>query len=267
MRRDAPALVDRTRRRARLAAYALGFATAMFFVEALLTVRFKLALSDAEAGRGLLSEVAADHDRYSGPLSLVHLAAVIPIAIVYLRWLVGAVESASAIGAKQSEIPNARRAVVAYFLPFIGFVRPYKHMTQLLTASDPSGLEALPEIEARATADYRQHPFVERHRSYRSPWLSAPMWWATWMAGAAAGVLALNEAGSVLPNRRWAIYDYVGRVATFSLAAQVLDAVAGVSAILIVLGVAKMQRERLLRASKLRELRRAGRAATREAQA
>ena len=116
--------------------------------------------------------------------------------------------------------------IVAWFIPFVNFVRPYQIAKQIWLRSDPSGSGTL-EDEAIATAHQDLGAAGANLLQHAPGWLSA--WWALWIAR------------SVVSTMTGQLQDPLSS-AQGQIGASVLTAAAGVMAIVVVRQISERQR-------------------------
>jgi hypothetical protein len=223
-------------RRGRVARVAVGVMTALH------AVRFVLARIQLEAmarsGPAAIADAAANKERIGVVLLLVFVGTFVSGGL-YLFWLVAAVTAARDGGREIGGVPKPRDAVVAYIVPIISLYRPLRHMQRLLEASDPGDLPPVTEVRTRETAGYRDTATERVARPYRTPWVPVRLWWWVWVAGSIL-------SAALVPGSFSAHGDPIAGAESTALT-DGLHVAAGILCILVIAGVAAMQRERLRR--------------------
>jgi hypothetical protein len=176
---------------------------------------------------------------------------------LFLRWLHFAYARANDFGRKDQPLVTPGQAVVAFFIPLYGLVRPFRHMRNLLQISDPNDIEVLPEVTENEAATYRDSA---RRILPRAPWKVRDvvgLWWGAYL-GSCLISLAITLS-SRHPSQEIGALISSTRLAMLNAGAVI---VAGVLCLCVIQDVT---RSLLERARRLRLLRRRNRTTSAEA--
>ncbi len=179
-------------------------------------------LEGAQHGRLVTAEAAEVNDNRQRTLAVCELAVYVLTAIAFLCWVHRAHRNLPALGMTHLEFSPAG-AVGWYFCPIANYFKPYMAMRELACSSDP-------ERSGFNDAEYR---------AGRNPAV-VPWWWAAFVAMGLCGyLLRFNENPKGL--------DDALNLTRILLVDMVISVVAGVLAILVVMGIDARQDERYRR--------------------
>jgi len=118
-------------------------------------------------------------------------------AICFFVWVSSAFRRAAALGARPRRF-TAASVNVGFFVPILGFVRPYQGLRALDVAIDPAPLPEPPPRPAAhdETRGYREAAIAARPPSIDSRPAPLLAWWLSWLAAPFVGLLAIAAGDS-----------------------------------------------------------------------
>lgn len=178
------------------------------------------------AGEEVTSEEVEAHEiRFEG-IGLSYQIVSIVLIISFLMWIYRAHSNLMALGAGGLKY-SPGWAVGWYFVPFMNLVRPYKVMSELWRASDPS-------IDSREVLSWKNQ--------WEDPLVL--LWWISFMGGNVLGKISESMSGDSLGS----IYQSNGMM----MASNGVHIFAAIMAILIIKTINKRQTEKYRRVTESR---------------
>jgi hypothetical protein len=192
---------------------------------------------------GVLEALGCAFNELDAPGVLCQLlgyGAWVAAAILYCRWLYRAYDDVAVLDGPPLRF-TSRAAVVSFFLPFVGFYRPYQVLVDLHEASDPTSVAAPAAGGAGASGWEKAFPA----RSWWAAWLLAPV--VTTLLDNASVLTQLTKLDALSdPSVLLASAEEGGGGLMRAIAASI-HVLSSTLAILVVRSVRARQRERLRR--------------------
>ncbi len=193
---------------------------------------------------GVLEALGCAFNELDAPGVLCQLfgyGAWVAAAVLYCRWLHAAYDDVAVLDGPPLRF-TSRAAVVSFFLPFVGFYRPYQVLVDLHEASDPRSLAAPGRGGAGASGWEKAFPA----RSWWAAWLLAPV--ITTILDNASVLTQLSKLDALSdPSALLAAAEEGGGDGLMRAIAASVHLLSATLAILVVRSIRERQRERLRR--------------------